>query len=902
MRRRTGERLYSLLVRFYPPAFRRQFGPDMREYFGDELERRRRESGRTGIAKLWLGTIVDTAVHAAAEWRSAWTSARREQPHSSGNDMTRLTWNLVMDHVRLDVRYAIRSMRQRPAFTIVAAGTLALGIGANSAMFTLVRAVLLQPLPYVDSAALVRIAGASNEHAGRVTNLSRPNFKDYARDNRTLASMGAFSAGIGAFTLVDGEPERVRAVNVSAGFFHVLGTVPFTGRLFTQQDDDSDADVLVISHGLWQRRFGSDPGIIGRSVALGGGPQVVVGVLPPDFRYPQPDLLGEPEAYAPMAFGPQFARSGRHIRAIGRLKPGVTAAQAQTDLDALAARLEQLYPQDNYQEGVRVERLLDTVVGETRTGLLILFTAVVSVLLVACVNIANLLLAHGATRRKELAIRSALGAGRSRIIGQLLIENLVLAGAGGALGILLGWGTLRLVLAIGAGGIPRTDGVALDFSIVLFTLGVSIASGLAIGLIASSHASPTGMAAGLSEGTRGGATASIRSRLRSGLIAAEVAASLVLVIAAALLLQSLWRLANVPLGFTPGRVLSVDMAVPLARYPEGTQIPFYDELYRRIARLPGVRGVAGTNILPLSGGYSCDGFRIDRRSVPRGQEPCAEARSISPRFFEVMGTPIVAGRGFSEADGGAARRVVVINQAMARQFWPGEDPVGQTITYFSRGDREGPREIVGVVADTKHLTLTEQPRPMFYTPQPQPPSYHGMTLVIRAEADAAALTSAVRHEVRQMDSRIALYNIRTLDQLLGRAIAAPRFRSMVLALFALVALLLALIGVYGVIVYSVAQRTREIGIRIALGARGSSVVQMIVRQALTPVLLGLATGLALAAAVGRTLSTVLFGVSASDPLTLAVVPLMVLAVSLAASWLPALRATRVDPVAAIRSE
>jgi putative ABC transport system permease protein len=807
-----------------------------------------------------------------------------------------------MDHVAQDVRYTIRSMAQRPAFSLLAVCTLALGIGANSAMFTLVRTVLLRPLPYPDSAALVRIAGATPDNVGRATNLSRPDFKDFARDNRTLASMGAFSAGIGAFTIVDGEPERVRAVNVSAGFFQVLGTVPFAGRLFTQADDDSDADLLVISHGLWQRRFGSDPGIVGRRVMLGAGPQVVVGVLPPDFRYPQPDLLGDPDMYAPMPFGPQFARSGRHIRAIGRLKPGVTSAQAQADLGALAARLEQQYPQDNYREGVLVERLLDTIVGETRTGLLTLFAAVVSVLLVACVNIANLLLARGATRRKELAIRSALGAGRRRIIGQLLIENLVLAGAGGALGILLGWGTLRVLLAIGAGSIPRADAITLDASIVLFTAGVSVVAGLAIGLIASSHASQAGLLGGLSDGTRAGTTVTIPSRLRNGLIAAEVGASLVLVIVAALLLQSLWRLSNVPLGFTRDRVLSVDMAVPLARYKEGTQIIFYEELYRRIARLPGVHGVAGTNILPLSGNYSCDGFRIDRRAVPRGQEPCAEARSISSRFFEVMGIPIVAGRGFTEADGTSARPVVVINQAMAREFWPGEDPVGQTMTYFSRGDREGPREIVGVVADTKHLTLTEQPRPIFYTPQPQPPSYHGMTLVIRADTDVATLATAVRQEVRQMDSRIALYNVRTLDQLVGRAIAAPRFRSVVLALFAAVGLMLALIGVYGVIVYSVAQRTREIGIRIALGAMRHSVVQMIVRQVLTPVLCGLATGLALAAAVGRTLSTLLFGVSAFDPLTLVVIPLLVLAVSLAASWLPALRATRIDPVAVIRSE
>lgn len=887
MRRRISVRLFAVLLYCYPPDFRRRFGTDMREYFDDELARARRESGVSGAARLWLRTLVDTAVHAGAERRRREMTRRRP---------------LMMEETFRNMHYAGRSMLRRPAFTLVAVGTLALGIGANAAVFSLVSGVLLRPLPYNDAADLVRVTGASREEPRRAINLSRPDFADLAREARTLAGLGAFNAAIGTFTIIDGEPERVRAVSVSAGFFRVLETAPLSGRLFTQEDDQTGADAVVISHGLWQRRFGSDPAIVGRTVTLGVGPQVVIGVLPSHFRYPQPDLLGEPELYTPMSFGSRFPRSGRQIRAIGRLKPGVTVTQAQTDLGAVAARLELAYPTDNFHTSVLVEPLLDTVVGETRTGLLVLFAAVTTVLLVACVNIANLLVAHGATRRKELAIRAALGAGRWRLIGQLITENLVLTGIGGALGLLLAWGTLRATLALGASSLPRADAVGLNLDVVLYAAGVSVATGVVIGFVTASHALRKGVTGGSSEGTRGGTTVSIRSRLRSSLIAAEIAASVILVIAAALLVQSLWRLSSVPLGFTRDHVLSVEVVVPAPRYPDGAQIRFYEELYRRIAQLPGVLDVAGTNILPLSGGYSCDGFRVDRHHVPRGQEPCAEARSISHRFFEVMGIPLIAGRGFTTADGPTSRPVVVINQAMARQFWPGENPVGQTITLLGGGDRETSREIVGVVADTKHLTLAELPRPMFYRPQPQPPSFYSMTLLIRSETDSAALTGAVRHEVRQMDARLALYNIRTLDQLRDRAIAAPRFRSVILAVFAVMGVMLALIGVYGVIVYIVAQRTREIGIRVALGAGRRVVMQLIMRQALAPVLWGLVAGMALAVAAGRGLSTLLFGVSAFDPPTFVAIPLLILAVSLAASWMPARRATRVDPVAAIRTD
>jgi putative ABC transport system permease protein len=893
-------RTYALLLLLYPPVFRRRYGADMQEFFADEIERARRISGRGGVAALCVRAALDVVIQATRAWREAWWS---RGPHAvAASRVTQSEGSSLMEGVLQDVRYAVRSLMQRPAFSVIALATLALGIGASSAMFAVVRAVLFEPLPYRDPGRVVRVAGASAEAAGRVSNLSRPDFLDLARENRTLESMGAYSAGIGSFAIVEGEPERVRAVNVSAGFFRVLGVPPLAGRLFNVQDEEEGVDVVLISHGLWQRRFASDPGVVGRTIVLGAGPQVIVGILPAAFRYPQPDLLGDPDIYAPMRFGQQFARSGRSIRAIGRLRPDASIEQAQADLRALAGRLEQQYPRDNHRQSVRVERLLDTIVGQARTGLVILFAAVGSILLVACVNITNLLIARGTSRERELAIRSALGASRTRIVRQLITETVVLAVASGVCGLLLGAGTLRLVLAIAAGSIPRADDVTFDATIVMFGVGLALLSGVAVGAVASGHATRAGIVTALGGGTRGGASTPLGSRLRAALIAAEVATSLVLVIGAALLLQSLWRLSNVSVGFTRQQVLSVDVALSLRRHPEGAQIPFYQELYQRIGRLPGVRGVAATNILPLSGGYSCDGFRIDRQPVQRGLEPCAEVRSISPRFFEVMAIPIVAGRGFTDDDQAGGHPVVVINQAMARTFWPGQNPVGQTMTYFSRGDRLGPREIVGVVGDTKHLSLTEEPRSIFYTPQPQPPSFHGMTLVIRGDADRVALVSAIRHEIRQMDPTIALHNARTIEEILGRAVAEPRFRSVLLGLFAAVALGLALMGVYGVIVYLVTQRTREIGIRMALGAGRRAVVRMIVRQALTPVLWGLAAGVVLAGFSTQVLSTLLYGVSPSDPLTLAIVPIGVFAVALAAAVIPALRASRVDPISAMRGE
>jgi putative ABC transport system permease protein len=799
-----------------------------------------------------------------------------------------------------DVRYAFRALARRPGFSAVALITLALGIGANSAIFSLVRGVILKPLPYPEPERLVRIRGRSTR-TGAAGNLSRPDFKDFARDNRTFEAMGAMGAGIGAFTLTgDGEPERVRAVNVSAGLFQVLGTVPAAGRLLQPQDDESNADVVVITYGFWQRRFGGDPTLVGRPILLGGQPNPVVGILPPEFRYPQPDGLGEPEIFAPMSFDPEYERSGRSIRAIGRLRPGVSLAEARADLSALAAQLERQYPTENFEEGVLVQNLLDAILGETRRALLILLAAVGCVLLVGCANLINLLLARGAGRQKELAVRVALGASRGRVIRQLLTENVVLGLAGGSAGLILAWWTTRVVVALGAGSIPRGEEVALDAQVVGFTAALALATSMLIGVLPSVRMSRVDVQTIL-KGSWGAAAHGIRSRLRGSLVAAEVAVCAVLLIAAGLLVKSFWRLASVEPGFQPDRVLSARMALPLARYEEGTQIPFYEMLYERVASHPGVRGVGAINILPLSGGYSCDGFRIDRRPVPRGQEPCAEARSVSIDYFRVMGIPLLRGRTFTPQDRAPGRDVVVINQAMARQHWPGEDPLGQTITYLRGGDAD-PREIVGVVGDTAHLGLAAEAPPTFYTPQRQQPSYHGMTLVVRADSDPAALTGVIRHELSRLDPDIPLYSVTTLENVLDTAVAQPRFRTVLLGAFAGLALVLALVGVYGVIAYTVSRRTHEIGIRMALGAAGPTVLRLILAQGMAPVLAGIAAGVVLALGLTRSLANLLFGVAPSDPAVFVGVPAMLFVASLAATLVPARRASRVDPLVALRTE
>ena len=806
-----------------------------------------------------------------------------------------------MDTIWQDVRYAARALRNRPAFTAIALLTLTVGIGANAAVFSVVNAVLLRPLPYASPQALMSVTGAGIRVPGRPRNLSRPDFQDFERENRAFESLGAHDAAVGATTLSGvGEPERIRAVFVSAGFFRVLRVAPVLGRVIQDDDEARYPNNVVISNGFWQRRFGADRTIIGRAISLSGVVSTIVGVLPVDFRYPQPELLGDPEVYRPMIFSPQFVRSSRATLAIGRLKPGVSLDQAEADLARVASRLETAYPRDDYHAGVIVRPLVDVIVGDTRLGLWLLLGSVLCVLVIGCANLTNLLLAKSLGRHKEIAVRAALGASRARLVRLLLTESVLLGLIGGLCALIAGHWALQALVAIGHASLPRASEISLDSRALLFSAALSFVAGLIVGTIPALQTSRVSLDATLRRGGRMSETP-VRQQIRSALVIAEVALAVVLVTGASLLARSFWKLSHVNPGFSVDELLTAQVGLPVSRYPPGADVRFYDALYERLQHVPGVRGVAAISILPLSGNHSCDAIHIDAHPAAAGQDPCAETRSVSAKYFEVMGIPVVRGRAFTARDDERAQNVVIVNQAMANKFWPTEDPVGQTVTLVSLGAAERSREIVGVVANTAHLALSESPSPQYYIPQHQF-SYLGMTLVVRAVGEPGALTTQVRDQLAQLDPQLPLFNARTINQLLATSIARPRFQTVLLGAFAALALMLALAGVYGVLAYSVTQRVHEIGIRMCLGASSTNVVWLLIRQGMLPVMAGVGIGLLAAFGGTRLVATLLFGITTTDPITFVAVPLILCLAALIATYVPARRATLIDASVALRGQ
>jgi putative ABC transport system permease protein len=812
----------------------------------------------------------------------------------------------------IDLRYALRLLRARPGFTFAAVATLALGLGANSAMFSVVRAVLLRPLPYAQPEQLIRITGF-NTRLNEPGNLSPADFLDFARVAKTMSPMGAHG-WIGYFTLDDGDgrPERLGGVNVTAGFFPTLGARFALGRTFTAEEDrPGGARVVILAHGFWQRRYGGDPAIIGRVIRVNMQPHTVVGVLDASFRHVESNPERDADVFIPWAFDTATANRGGHfIRAVARLAPGSTVDSARAELVAIAARLEQEYPRDNTGESVAVQPLHDAIVRNARPALLMLGAAVGFVLLVACANLANLLLAQGAVRRSELAVRVAMGASRWQLIRQLLVESVILSACGAAAGLALAVVAMRPLRALQTAGLPGAADIRLDGGVLLFTTIITVLTGIAIGLLPAIQLSRADVHTTVRESQRGHARRSLRRPARELLIAGQMALAMTLLAGAGLMLRSLWQLQHVDTGFAAERVLTFETAVPTATYEEGEQIPFYEQLYDRIRSLPEIRSVGAINILPLSANYDSRGIQIEAAPVPPGQSHSVQARSVSPDYFSAIGVPVVEGRAFTARDRENTPLVVIVSASMARKYWPGRSPLGQRITFNSGIPREqqqdvggaGSREVVGVVGDVKHLALDEPEVPMFYTPQAQQPSYHTMAVAVRTGGDAASLTASIRQQLTEMDRSVPLYRVRTIDALVRNVTAEPRMRAWLLALFAGVALVLAAVGVYGVVGYLVGQRTQEIAVRLALGARQSSVLTLMLWEGLRPIALGLIAGIAISLAATRLVSSMLFRTSPTDIATYAVVIVILVATGCAAVLVPARRASRVEPAVALRAE
>jgi putative ABC transport system permease protein len=816
-----------------------------------------------------------------------------------------------------DLRYAFRGLASRPGFTAVAVITLALGIGATTAIFSVVEAVLLRPLEYERADRLLKIRGFDRGD-GTIANLSPADFLDFQRDAQTVSPIGA-NGFVGLFTIGDGrgEAERVGGVNVTAGFFPTLQVQPALGRAFRPEDDTPNAPMTVmLSDGFWRRRFGADPSIVGRGITINARPATVIGVLPATFRHVEINPERPADVFIPYGFNPAQANRGGHfIRGIARLKDGVSVEQARAEFEAIAARLERDYPVSNNEQGVVVTPLLDSMVSEARPVLLLLSAAVGLVLLVACANVANLLLARGTGRLREFALRAAIGADRRRLVRQMLTESLALSVVGAAGGLLLAFWATRALTALAATGMPRADQIRLDAPALVFAVAASLLTSVIFGLLPALQLSRLDLNDALKEGGRQNTAAAGRGA-RELLIVAEVAISIVLLVGAGLLIRSLWQLQQVDPGFSAEKVLAMEVSLPTARYEEGTQMPFYQRLEERIGALPGVAAAGAINILPLSNNYDSRGIQVEDSPKPDGQGYAPQARSVTPGYFAAMGIPLLAGRNFDAHDADDGQLVVIVSEAMARKYWTASalgnvaDVVGKRITFNSGipSDRQqvvggaGSRLVVGVAGNVKHLGLDEEEVPMFYTPHTQQPSYHTMRVVVRAEAEPAALTRMVREELSQMDREVPLSQVATLSRTLESTVAAPRMRANLLGLFAALAMMLAAIGVYGVVAYMVGQRTQEIGVRRALGAKAADVLLMLVREAMRPVALGIVIGVAGAYALTRLLAAMLFEISATDVTTYAVACGVLAAAALLASILPARRALGVDPISAVRGQ
>jgi putative ABC transport system permease protein len=799
-----------------------------------------------------------------------------------------------------DIRFGVRALVHSPIFTVVTVLSLALGIGANTAIFSVVNGLLLRPLPYPESEQIVDVWHTPPQQSfpglDRFS-VSPANYLDWKAQSNAFEQMAIYTyTGLSLSTSND--PLPLIGAAVSSDFFSVLRTNAMQGRTFTPDEEQPGRDqVVVISHGLWQRAFGANPNIVGQTLTLNSRSFTVVGIMPAGFQLPR-----EADLWVPLAWDDKErqTRSIHDYIVIARLKQSVSLPQAQAEMSTISTRLEQQYPEENSGWGAVVIPLREDLVGDIRTALLVLFSAVGFVLLIACANVANLMLARGANRQKEIAVRIALGAGRARLVRQLLTESVLLAVTGGVLGLLLAvWGSRMLVRL---GSLPNSGDIGIDTWALGFTLLVSFAAGIIIGIVPALQFTKSSLSETLKQGSGRTGGSPMKQHTRKALVVSEVALSLVLLIGAGLMIRSFWKLQNVDPGFDTSNALTMSVALTPIRYSEPhQQLAFLDRAMEQIRAVPGVVSVGTTTTIPLAGGGSTQPFSIEGR--PTGtiaEQPMAQTRYISPDYFKAIGIPLRQGRFFSDQDRDNSVPVIIISEAMARRFWPGENPIGKRLTP-SFHSKEGAREIVGVVGDVKARGLDSDASTMMYLPYKQAPRPF-MSFVVRTSSNPESLVQPVSRAIYSIDKEQALTDVQTMDQVLMQSLSDRRFNMTLLLTFAGVALVLAAVGVYGVMNYTVTLRRRELGIRMALGAKASDVLRLVLRQGLTLTLIGVGAGLISAYALTRLMASLLYGVTATDYLTFASVSAVLIVVGLVASFVPARRATKVDPTIALRTE
>jgi putative ABC transport system permease protein len=907
--RGASERLYRALLHAYSRDFRDEFGDAMVEFHRDRLAHARSEPGLWGTVRVWayvaadllrnaLPTRVDS-VRRHIRRRADERAALRQTPSL----MHARKEELMLSSVMHDIRFALRGMRRTPAFTLTVLATLALGIGGSVATFSAVNGVLLEPLPFRDPARLVRL-----QHVEPYQTVSEPEFVDYRRDAKSFARLAAYNSASALISAGSGgagaTPERIRVLQVTDDFFATLGATLLLGRTFTAEEERRGGPpVVVISHGLWTRRFAGDSTAVGKQIVMNDRPRTVVGVLAPGAEFPSDEF----SVWSPkrLNYDTLWTRNNHYLTVIGRLAPDASAQQASTEVRALALRMSRDFPEVYSPEKplvASVMPLLSHTVAEVRPYLVTLFGAVLFVLLIACVNVANLLLARGEARRKELAIRSALGASGFRVARQALVESLLLAVIGGAAGVTLAALAVRVLRSVVPANVPRADGISIEPPVLLFALVITLVTGLLFGMMPAMRSVRHDSAETLKQG---GKTSSTRGlgRLRSALVVSEVALSVVTLAGAGLMLRSLWNLQAIDLGFRPDNVLAVSIAAPVS-YTPVQSIALYLRLTEDVRALPGVVQAAAVEDMPIL--ECCSGWSILIDNAPMtsvANSPAATPQKVTPGYFEVMRVGVVRGRAFNATDDENAPPVVVVNETMARTLWPGKDAIGGTVKMLNETSPKA--TVVGVVRDERLAGFLKPAPATMYFPQAQAgrSAYYvpaWMWLVVRTSGDPAAIAPSVRNVIHRVEPLAAIGRVQTMDEVVAGSVAARRFATALIAGFAAVALLLAGIGIYGVIAYSVSQREFEIGLRLALGATPTVVARQFLGEGLRTAMIGAVVGLVVALATTQLLRAMFVEVSPTDPVTLASVTLLLVLVALTASWLPARWASAVDPLRAMK--